>query len=59
MGLNRQSARRAVKQLEQAKLIRVERLPGRGLNVEILDAPLPQEVGQHGGIDAAVHEPAK
>jgi hypothetical protein len=39
LGLNEQAARRALRRLEKANLVRVQRQPGRGLLVTILDAP--------------------
>jgi hypothetical protein len=37
MGLNQDSTRRGVRELERAGLITVQRLPGRGLEITLLD----------------------
>jgi len=42
-GIPTTTARRAIRALERAGLVRVERKPGRGLNVTILDAT-PEEM---------------
>ena len=39
LGLTRWAARRGLSALELARLVRVERMPGRCLTVELLDAP--------------------
>jgi hypothetical protein len=39
LGLNEQAARRALHQLKNAGLVWVERQPGRGLRVTLLDVP--------------------
>jgi hypothetical protein len=39
LGVSEQSARRGLRALESAGLVTVERLPGRGLAVTLLDAP--------------------
>jgi hypothetical protein len=39
VGIPKSTAHRAVETLEEAGLIKVTRLPGHGLSVEILDAP--------------------
>jgi DNA-binding transcriptional ArsR family regulator len=39
LGVSKQAARRAVRALEQAGLVTVRRLPGRGLEVTLRDAP--------------------
>jgi hypothetical protein len=40
LGLTRSAARRGLSALESARLVRVERMPGRCLTVELLEAPI-------------------
>jgi hypothetical protein len=39
LGVNKQAARRALRELERAGLVSVVQRPGRGLDVTLLDAP--------------------
>jgi hypothetical protein len=45
LGVSKQAARRALRELEAAGLIKVARRPGCGLEVTLLDAPVPDPNG--------------
>jgi len=42
LGVSEQAARRALRSLEAAGLVSVERRPGRGLEVTLLEVPIPE-----------------
>jgi hypothetical protein len=46
LGLNESAARRALRSLEAAGLVRIDRQPGHGLFVTILDAPVADGEGR-------------